>query len=145
MLLIVTGKIDSGKTSIAEKIAREKRAAGFLSKKVFENMHHLGYDLLNLETLERTVLARSNCILEGPSIGRYYFSQKAFEKGMEIVTNSQNMWKIIDEIGPLELSGKGFAPLLERDMGNIILVIRDRCLYACIQKWNLKPDLVLTV
>jgi nucleoside-triphosphatase THEP1 len=65
-------------------------------------------------------------------IGKYSFSRAGFEKATWIIENAMNKegWVVIDEIGPLELEGKGFAPVLKKllAMGRpgVVLVIRDK-------------------
>jgi len=66
-------------------------------------------------------------------VGRYRFARTAFEQAVRWVeaglADPAVAWTVIDEIGPLELRGQGFAPLLrralaERDPG-LVLVVRE--------------------
>lgn len=66
-------------------------------------------------------------------IGKYAISKSAFENGNEWVKehlqSSEIKFVVIDEIGPLELQGKGFAPCLRHAIENkadknLILVVR---------------------
>ena len=65
-------------------------------------------------------------------VGKYSFSQAGFEKATRIIENAMNKegWLVIDEIGPLELEGNGFAPVLKRLLlkghPRVLLVIRDK-------------------
>lgn len=69
-------------------------------------------------------------------VGRYTFSAAAFawanEALLEASRNPENKWLVIDEIGPLELQGKGLTPALDqivanlREEQNLVLVIREK-------------------
>ncbi len=150
MIKIITGNIDSGKTTFVKEVAKGWGLAGILSLKVFSNGMHIGYNAFDLLTNRTYILARKKDIelLEGPCIGDYNFSQHTFDILTEQYSGfTKNM--VIDEIGPLELQDKGFSKLLENLLANrsvdtdLVLVIRNRCLYACIDKWNLEPSEII--
>ena len=66
------------------------------------------------------------------SVGRFVFSQVNFEKARLVIRNSidKKGWLVIDEVGPLELQGEGFAEVLRevlaRRTEKILLVVRDK-------------------
>ena len=79
-------------------------------------------------------------------IGKFTFSVKAFERAIAVVrdaTKKENGWLVIDEIGPLELQGKGFAPILSSILSDakvslqILLVVRDSILNDVIKEFGL--------
>lgn len=151
MIKIITGKINSGKTTYAKLLAEELGFFGVISEKVFYSGIFMGYDIVNIQDNHRLVLARNlgSEHLIGPQIGRFQFSEKAFMVANEWLSRALKASKavIIDEIGPLELSGQGFAPVMtgvdEHD--NLTLVIREQILDKCLEKWNLNPDEILTI
>ncbi len=53
---------------------------------------------------------------------------------------------IVDEIGPLELQGGGWAPvvhpLLESYAGRLLLVVRPDILQQVLQEWEIQPVVV---
>lgn len=64
------------------------------------------------------------------AIGRFVFSKAGFNKAIQIIRNAINNegWLVIDEIGPLELEGKGFYTIVNEILtmrkNKTILVVR---------------------
>jgi nucleoside-triphosphatase len=113
---ILTGKKHSGKTThLLNNYVVDKNVAGILSPVI--NGKRFFLDIKTKERFDYGSKPRMRQdILQ---IGNYAFSQKAFDKAVSILENSLHekpSWLIIDEIGPLELSGKGFCRLLEKLM-----------------------------
>lgn len=70
-------------------------------------------------------------------VGRFRFSRSSFDKAVDMLRQSPiaGGWRVIDEIGPLELRGDGFGPVLKallRDYAaheeRLLLVVRDSLL-----------------
>jgi nucleoside-triphosphatase len=67
------------------------------------------------------------------NMGRFYFYRSAFEKANVILLEGSSKkaeWLIIDEVGRMELEGKGVYPALEiilnkKECRNLVLVVRD--------------------
>jgi nucleoside-triphosphatase len=88
-------------------------------------------------------------------IGRYVFSKKSFRRAEKIIgdaiLNKQCEWLIIDEIGPLELSGNGFCNVLKEIIlhndrtFNLILVIRENILKEAAAYFNIDQFKLMTV
>lgn len=64
-------------------------------------------------------------------VGRFTFSKANFKKAIQIIRDAVNKegWLVIDEIGPLELSGEGFAELLQEVLAlrkeKLVIVVRE--------------------
>lgn len=89
---------------------------GIASPAVFEGGRRIGYDLLDLQTGLRRQLARVD---EGSSaatrVGRYAFDDAAIADGnacIEAAVRRRLSIIAVDEIGPLEFRGEGWAPAL---------------------------------
>lgn len=122
---IITGPQGSGKTALLGEIARALRArgqrvAGFLSHVVFENGQRVGYDIELLDSGERLPLCRT--VMEGAEerIGPFAFSPAGLAAGRRALAAAAAGPVdaiIVDEVGPLELQGGGWAapvrPLLQ--------------------------------
>jgi nucleoside-triphosphatase THEP1 len=73
----------------------------------------------------------ADCETEILSVGRYKFSKKNFEKAIAVIQQNidKKGWLVIDEIGPLELRGEGFADvlhtILSRGKEKILIVVRE--------------------
>jgi nucleoside-triphosphatase THEP1 len=66
------------------------------------------------------------------TVGRFVLSKTNFEKAVQVIREAipQQGWLVIDEIGPLELSGEGFCAVLKEVVAlrqeKILLVVRDK-------------------
>ena len=123
MVHIVTGKINSGKTGKLAAICQfERRGDGFVSVKEMADGISVRYLAMRLSTMEeRPLLAREGYFPQGfdpvQEIGPYRMSQTTLrwietEIGKMLETGVEPIY--LDEIGPLELEGGGFAPILAR-------------------------------
>ena len=80
-------------------------------------------------------------------VGRYTFSGAAFEWANKVLKEAAESpeikWLVIDEIGPLELQGKGFTPAFDSIMKNLrpdlnlVLVIREKMAESIMLLYNL--------
>ncbi len=81
-------------------------------------------------------------------VGRYTFSGATFRWANEVLLEAAHIpetkWLVIDEIGPLELQGKGLTPAIEQIMTNLpenlnlVLVIREKIAESVLMVYNLK-------
>lgn len=165
LVKIISGEKNSGKTSLASKLVMEygsrgKRVAGFLS--VSESKAKDSYFFKNIETEELF-----KAVAEIPPSGddgwrlydfsKFYFSDSAFtaansilEKVMDDKGDDDSKKPgivVIDEIGPLELSGRGFLYSVQRLIrefsGTIIIVIRESLVNEFINRLGLiNPEIL---
>ena len=80
-------------------------------------------------------------------VGRYTFSATAFDWANKVLLDAalqpEIKWLVIDEIGPLELQGKGLAPAFDhivknlRPDQNLVLVIREKIAESIVLLYNL--------
>lgn len=143
--IILTGEIQSGKTTALQKWLKDKDASGILSPVVNEvrmlySIQEKNY--IPFQTAERTA--------ETISIGRYHFYQKAFDQANDLLLKGAIAdWCIIDEVGPLELQGQGFFPSIEKlrinPSSNLLVVVRDTLLAAVQEKFEWQHSRVVTV
>ena len=115
MINIITGDIDSGKTSYLKDLyEQERRGDGILSLKHYEKGVFLGYDVVHLKTGEKRAFIRMKSNLpeewDGElEIGKYSVSQQGLDFAKELLNNIEKGPIYIDEIGPIELwQKKGF-------------------------------------
>lgn len=144
-ILIVSGKIKTGKTTRLMKwVSSQKNVDGILQPVVEEKrfLYHISSKtLIQLET---------NSTANVISIGKFNFSLLAFEKAKKIIEESltKNLdYLVIDEIGPLELNGKGLEPIItkvisEKDLfsGKLILVVREEIFEKFLNHYKLYKD-----
>jgi nucleoside-triphosphatase THEP1 len=140
-IYILTGPVRTGKTTkLLQWAAGRKDVFGILTpdiegKKVFMDAH----------TKEEFEMETKRGDEDPLVIGRFLFSKKSFAKAIEILREGlkeKSGWLIVDEIGPLELSGVGFYEVINeivkvRTGLKILFVIRGPVLDKAIQFFGL--------
>ncbi len=122
MIFILTGPVHSGKTTLLKRTIQEfKRRKivvhGFLSVAVFKGQERIGYDLFDLNEEKSIPFIRREGKKDWQKVGSYFFIPSGLEEAQRIISRSQNYdICVVDEIGPLELSGKGFWPALKPNL-----------------------------
>lgn len=126
---IVHGEIDSGKTRrtaawIAEQGAAGVSVGGILAQKTPE-----GRRFFDIHTGDDVPLEHPAAGEAAVEVGRFHFRQAAFDWAADRVSMAVAAGGaviVFDEVGPLEMRGGGFAPLLDRlarDMPGVELVL----------------------
>jgi nucleoside-triphosphatase THEP1 len=150
MIKIVSDAINTGKTSwMRWDYASQTKADGFFCIKVFKNDEHIGYDLIRPLSGKSVPFIRRPGFLEPDwqekyrIRDQYSFNNLGLLFAKEIVTeaiNNKVSWFYLDELGPLELQGKAFAPLftqlLEAQV-NLVIAVRAHLLAQVIEKFSL--------
>jgi len=143
-IVLWTGPKHSGKSTAVAVLADGARRAGFtvaglLAEGVHREGELIGFDAVDLRTGRRAALAR-----RGGSgavrIGQYAFDEAGLDLGAAALCPAaagDADLVIVDEFGPLELSGAGWRQavdaLLASARGVIVLVVRDRLVEAVRQ------------
>ena len=134
---IYTGPVRSGKTTVLLQSASSRRdVAGILTPQGAE-----GRALLDLQSGETFPMEADGTTGEVLEVGPFRFRQDAFEKGERILQQHQQHhgWLVIDEIGPLELRGSGWASSLQTLLAiasppfQLLLVVREGLVYEVMQ------------
>ena len=146
-IIILTGPVHTGKSNALNQFIARKRKQGELlmgvvnpdidSQKWFVNVLDEKKILMDAAPNETAVI----------EIGKYRFSQSAFARTKQLLieqSQQKSDWFIIDEIGKLELKGKGLEPEVSvaianagTNAKNLILVIRDYLLEDAIEHYRL--------
>lgn len=134
MIFILTGPVHSGKTTLLKKVIRELKEKkykidGFLSETVWRKQEIVGYDLFNLKKERSIPLIRRTGKKEWQKIGSYFFIPQSLAEAEKIILRGKEAdILVVDEVGPLELSGRGFWPALKQvvfqPLNSYIFVIR---------------------
>jgi len=144
MIFILTGPVHSGKTTLLKRLVRELkgqkyRIDGFLSEAVREEEEIGGYDLFDLKRERSIPFIRKTGENEWQRIGSYFFIPQALAEGEKIILQGKEAdILVVDEVGPLELSGKGFWPSLKQ----VVFQPRTTCLLV-IRKNIIKDFLAM--
>ncbi len=117
-LFLVTGASGAGKTefltALVERLkARGLRVGGLLSPGTHEGGVRTGFDVVDLATGRRAALSRRGGPPEWPALaGPFHFSPEGLSLGREALAVDADV-SVVDEVGPLELSGGGWAAGLD--------------------------------
>ena len=157
-IVILTGETGSGKTARAGEVVdalrrRGLRVGGILARGILAGGRRSGFDLVDLSTGRTVPLCR-----EGRDGGpgeqrwaRFEFTRAGLQFGREALTvNTQGADVIVvDEVGPLELAGGGWAAALDalvnRFDGPMLLVARLALVDAVKTRWGSPSTPVWTV
>jgi molybdopterin-guanine dinucleotide biosynthesis protein A len=150
-LTLLTGEVDSGKTSWCLSFSKANPDYdGVLLRKVYQAGRRIGYDAVRIASGQALPFSR----LEGsepPSwrpaerVGPFSVSEEgkhAANRWLLEALHSPARGLIVDEIGPLELVGRGLAEaahsVLQDDASrSLILVVRRSCLEQVIRRYRL--------
>jgi nucleoside-triphosphatase THEP1 len=156
-LFIISGKVGEGKTRILEQLLGRLKennisVGGILAPRIMENEQTIGYDLLDLIENRTCSFLRLHDGKAGETIGRYAISMDGIHFGNEalsVAKNLENKLVVIDEIGKLEFSDRGWAPalndLLATSDNHLILSVRDSFVEQVIEKWNMEPNIIFRI
>lgn len=141
-IFIVSGEIGSGKTTSLMKWASTRNNVGGIFQPVVEGKRFL-YDISS-RTLKNMEIDFSSA---GTKIGKYNFDNRTFDWAQNVLLDcfsKQLEWLIIDEVGPLELEGKGLEPVVskilqERDQINakLVFIVRTSILEKFVENYDL--------
>lgn len=152
MITILTGTINSGKSTwMLEDSPLHNNSDGFISIKSFNEKIHTGYDLYRPLTQEQVPFIRKLSYLppgwlEAEKIkDAYSFSKEGFDFAAKIVDYALSQVAkprfYLDEVGFLELSGRGFAPhlkaLLKAEV-DLVIAIRDFLLEKALKEFAIE-------
>jgi len=115
MVIIVTGDIGIGKTTICHRLIEIVQNQGYccggiLTRKAPDK----GIIIEGIQSGETETLASTNNVYHGPRTAKYSFNAKGIAFGVrEIEKGISSSLLVVDEIGHLELRGEGFAKVIE--------------------------------
>lgn len=134
LLIIVIGDPGCGKTPWVLEIINELKqksvsVAGMISKKVVISDVEWYHELEDIMTGDTHTLNTMDQLNGEERYGKFSFSPGVFDWALrKIKPGLKSEWFVIDEIGPLEFDGKGFASILENlnsnFQGKIVITIR---------------------
>jgi nucleoside-triphosphatase THEP1 len=156
--VIVTGATGSGKTTLVTAVverlrARGARVAGILAPGHVAGGRRTGFDVVNLATGERKPLAREEEHVAGrhPRWSRFAFSPEGLALGHTALAEDARAADVVvvDEVGPFELSGGGWADALDAlvamPSGAMLLVVRESVVDSVKARWGSADSVVYDV
>lgn len=152
-MVIVTGKRGSGKTGLVTQVAARLRAAGLrvggiVAPGTYRDGRRYAFDVVALASGERRPLSardpqpgwiEEKCFWADPA-GLALGRAALVPDGADVI--------VVDEVGPWELAGSGWAERLDELVSGtvpLLLVVRSACLFDVVSRWDLAPVAVLEV
>ena len=148
-IYIFSRPIHSGKTTeLLQWCNRQKNIHGILMPDINGSRKFLNLDKKEIFDAECVDITNTN--LSITSIGKFNFYMDAFEKANSILMRALNRnpdWLVIDEVGKLELGGKGFYTSVaeaiktyadKNKKGDLLLTVRDSLCEEVIVFLNIK-------
>lgn len=156
MVYLITGKMNSFKTKRTIEIALSLPASdGFVSLKTMNNNEVVQYDLMKLSTKELKTLAIHKSLYHHSfnhpiEFGPYVFDSAAFDWAEHEIIRmiEHNIATIfIDEVGILEIEGKGFFSSIEkllRSKLDCYFTIRDQFIPSFLNRFKITHYQILS-
>jgi len=145
MIFILTGPVHSGKTTLLKNVVQELkrkkyRIDGFLSEPIRKSEETVGYDLFDLREEKSTPFIRRTGERKWQKIGSYFFIPRGLAEAEKIILREKDVdILVVDEVGPLELSGKGFWPALKQ------VIFSPLNIYLLVTRINILEDFLRTL
>ena len=150
MVIIVTGAIGIGKTTVCRKLVEILRNRGYtcggiLTYKTADN----GIIIEDIQYGEKETLSSVNNVYHGPRTAKYFFKPEGIDFGIQAIDmGTSAAILIVDEVGYLELEGEGFINIVKLIKGggvkDCILVIRRELLPAFLPQMPATPSVFET-
>jgi nucleoside-triphosphatase len=111
---------------------RSFKIDGYLSESIWKNGECMGYKLFDLRDHREHPFISTKGGKGWEKIGPYFFLPKSLTKAKKIIRRAASAdLSVVDEVGPLELAGKGVWPALAEvlfSQPDFFLVIRESVL-----------------
>lgn len=153
MVYVLSGPVHAGKTSFLKKLTSALKKTnipvyGYLSLSLWEDQYLKGYDLYEIEHDAVFPFIRRKGHPEWEKIGSFFFQPAALDKAKKIILNAglKKGVCLVDEIGPLELSGKGVWQAVKEALAgtssqmDFLFVIREGLVDAFKEILGFEPD-----
>ncbi|MBI5463425.1 MAG: AAA family ATPase [Ignavibacteriales bacterium] len=148
-VIVVVGEQGSGKTTFVMRLAdalhrHNISVGGIAAPGTWKDGMRTRFDVVDLATREQKQL----CALEGihgsERIGPFIFSDEGLQLGKRALSDDalrNCRVVIVDEVGPLELAGHGWASVLDRVVKRnesiLLITVRPSVVESVRERWNL--------
>ncbi|MDY0212143.1 MAG: nucleoside-triphosphatase [Desulfuromonadaceae bacterium] len=156
-VFILTGGRGSGKTAALQMLSSEitrknLRVCGILARGLWHHGQRSGFDIVDINTGVQTPLCRRDIPATGVQSGSFQFHAAGLAAGKTILQRAATARAdvvIIDEVGPLELRGEGWAKeleeLLKKQPCPLVLSVRPSLVETVARYWGVTPAAVWDV
>lgn len=152
--IILTGETGAGKTTACAKLLRQClkegiSCGGILQPAIFQDSAKVGSLIMSVadgET-ELFVYIREKAQFEGEQVGKYVISERGLGFAAQALDSSTACDVVfVDEVGPLELRGRGLMQSVEKIMASektLVFVVRKKILAEFKKKFSKKKFRVI--
>lgn len=144
-LTIIMGQKGSGKSTVfLQRYRLAHHGVGIFSLKKMQHNRIVGYDLVLLPQ-EKLIspfalhTSQAPADVTGLLHGQFWFSSVAFKQAVDMMLQSTSDTYWIDEVGKIEISNSGFAPLLHDAIAkekHLILTVRENYVDRLLQAFD---------
>lgn len=158
MVYLISGKKNEGKTTQLKQLFEgKKNAFGFIAEKVNDCGRVTTYNLVDLTTGKKCILAKLTSLPlpkdwgEDFNHGPFRFSLSGFEWARKLFMSATNAGAenfYIDELGKLELEGKGHAELIRSALESgitLYITVRDINVKEAVKVFGIKEHSIIKV
>ncbi len=155
MIIILSGPVHSGKTTLLERVAfrlgkRKGKVDGYLTPSRLSRKKVKGYDLVSLLDGSRVPFLSRDALSAAGKAGPFSLDPAGLRRAEELIRKARDSARlVVDEIGPLELSGGGVRRALEKALasrpGTTLLVVRESILEEMLDALGISSAKVIDV
>lgn len=150
-LILITGEPSTGKTTFLAGLIEELKSqsfsvGGILAPGLWVGGERSGFDVLDVRTGKSLPLCRRGSGRSTITAGPFVFDRGGLDFGAQAIEQALNEFVqvlCIDEIGPLELEGRGWSASLRsacaRSRGVVVLVVRSRLVRDVQEAFGIHP------
>ena len=158
-IFIISGETRSGKTTFLKKVIEKLKKdyptiniGGIIAHGTDFRGERYGFHIENIATGEKQLLCSRDAMNENDiKTGRFYFYKTGLDFGNQAIMKNLDTLEllVIDEVGYLEIKGKGWFEAIEKAMSrqntDMIFVVRKRLLESVIKLWQNKHFIVVDI
>jgi nucleoside-triphosphatase THEP1 len=153
-IFIVSGGIGQGKTTCIKNLLENFQkgnipVSGIYSSRLMEKETTTGYDIVTISTNQAYKFLRNNGDSSQSKIGNFYIYEEGLMEGNRELQINNSQIIIIDEVGKLELSEKGWFDavkhLIENPKNHLILSVRDDFVTQVVERFRIRNTIILNV
>jgi nucleoside-triphosphatase THEP1 len=156
-VFIITGLTGEGKTRFIEKLTESLkgqgvRAGGIMAPKITEDETSTGYDIADIATGKRVPFLRHINRQLKHGFERFTVFDEGYQTGLAALDPDRNISSnivVVDEIGPMELSGQGWdkrmTELIHTYKGHLIVVVRKSLVEEVKNRYGISDPVIYDV
>ena len=156
-LIVISGKRQEGKTFYVEKLSdifkvKGYKVSGFIAPGKFKGNKRFEFRIKNIKTGELKILCSTDSETGQMRTGQFYFSEEGLNFGKEILYTknlTDTDFVIVDELGPLELRGKGWSLAVEELLNSgehmMICTVRENLVYDILRRFGVTDALIFDI